>query len=230
MAAARQSENPSTSPGQTANPGRTSSADWSACALDGPPIQNSPCSCVRQVLQKRSERGVGFNSGSYSNDGNWSRRGHFPKWPALAGPVVNNASALLKSLEITPHFFLMCFKGLSGRTMPACRWSSCPIYSWKSTDGPASHAIWSMQAGPNLGLRSCWSTVTRASWRSTTFAPFALIDKDFTLLEVDLTDPDFNQFADPQSSKEKQLEHDLMLQVAHFLDDFEELAQFGFRH
>ena len=26
---------------------------------------------------------------------------------ALAGPVVNNASALFKSLEITPHFFLM---------------------------------------------------------------------------------------------------------------------------
>ena len=25
----------------------------------------------------------------------------------LAGPVVNNASALFRSLEITPHFFLM---------------------------------------------------------------------------------------------------------------------------
>ena len=35
---------------------------------------------------------------------------------ALAGPVVNNASALFKSLEITPHFFLMrCVRGLSGR-------------------------------------------------------------------------------------------------------------------
>ena len=56
---------------------------------------------------------------------------------------------------------------------------------------------------------------------STTFLPFALVDKDFTLFEVDVTDPDFDQFADPHSSKEKQLEHDLMLQVAHLLDDFE---------
>jgi hypothetical protein len=28
---------------------------------------------------------------------------------------------------------------------------------------------------------------------------FALVDKDFTLFEVDVTDPDFDQFADPHS-------------------------------
>ena len=44
---------------------------------------------------------------SCSNDVNRSRRCHFPKWPALDGPVVNNASALFKSLDATFHFFMV---------------------------------------------------------------------------------------------------------------------------
>jgi len=97
------------------------------------------------------------------NDGNWSRRGHFPKWPALAGPVVNNASALLKSLEITSHFFLMRFKGLSSRTMPACRWSSCPIYSlevdgWTGFSRHLEHAGGAEPRAPEL-LVHCHASI-----------------------------------------------------------------------
>jgi len=68
---------------------------------------------VRQVLQKRSRRVEGFfYLGSYSNDGNWAGETALLRRSALAGPVVNNASALFKSLEITPHlFFMRCVTG-----------------------------------------------------------------------------------------------------------------------
>ena len=65
-------------------------------------------SCVRQVLQKRSRRVEGFfTQGVILTTATGAGETALLRRSALAGPVVNNASALFKSLEITPHFFLM---------------------------------------------------------------------------------------------------------------------------
>jgi hypothetical protein len=65
-------------------------------------------SCVRQVLQKRSRRVEGFFiQGVILTTAIGAGETALLRRSALAGPVVNNASALFKSLEITPQFFLM---------------------------------------------------------------------------------------------------------------------------
>jgi hypothetical protein len=86
-------------------PGRQSAISSRRQARHG---KGAVLSCVRQVLQKRSRRVEGFfNSGVILTTATGAGETALLRRSALAGPVVNNASALFKSLAITPHFFLM---------------------------------------------------------------------------------------------------------------------------
>lgn len=57
----------------------------------------------------------------------------------------------------------------------------------------------------------------------------ALIDENLAAIAIHVLHADIGQFADAHGRVEKQLEHDLVLEVAAFLDDMEEALEISLR-
>ena len=59
------------------------------------------------------------------------------------------------------------------------------------------------------------------------FRALAAVDEDLAAIEIDVSDLDVDQFADPHRRIEEELHQDLLLHIAGVLDSAKEAFEFG---